>query len=125
MNGLLLLGDGKFNFTAQTMLQAGLTIPGNGKALVKLKVGNNYAIAASQNQGTLELFGLRNNVKMIPLLANENVATIYLKSGRFRKEEYYFGSSFLSQSSRYLLMNDKIKKLEIINSKGKRRYITK
>jgi enediyne biosynthesis protein E4 len=123
MNGLLLLGDGKFNFTAQTMLQAGITIPSNGKALVKLKVGNNYAIAASQNQGTLELFGLRNNVKMIPLLVNENVATIYLKSGQIRKEEYYFGSSFLSQGGRYVIMNDKINKIEIKNIKNEKRSI--
>jgi enediyne biosynthesis protein E4 len=123
MNGLLLLGDGKFNFTAQTMLQAGITIPSNGKALVKLKVGNNYAIAASQNQGPLEIFGLRNNVKMIPLLANENVATIYLKSGQVRKEEYYFGSSFLSQGGRYVMMHDKLSKIEIANIRGEKRII--
>ncbi len=123
MNGLLLLGDGKFNFTAQTMLQAGITIPSNGKALVKLKVGNNYVIAASQNQAPLEIFGLRNNVKMIPLLANENIAIIYLKSGQVRKEEYYFGSSFLSQGGRYVMMHDKIKKIEITNIRGEKRII--
>jgi enediyne biosynthesis protein E4 len=124
MNGLLLLGDGKFNFAAQTMLQAGITIPSNGKALVKLKVGNNYAIAASQNQGSLELFDLHNNKKMISLQANENTATIYLKNGQIRREEYYFGSSYLSQGGRFVLLNDKITKVEITNSSREKRIIS-
>jgi enediyne biosynthesis protein E4 len=105
------------------MLQAGISIPSNGKALVKLKVGNNYVIAASQNQGYVELFSMRNNKKMISLQANENAAIIYLKNGQVRREEYYFGSSFLSQSGRYILLNEKINKVEITNIKGEKRLI--
>jgi hypothetical protein len=37
LNGLLLKGDGKGGFTPQTIIQSGIFIPGNGKALVKLR----------------------------------------------------------------------------------------
>jgi hypothetical protein len=41
-------------------LQSGLFIPGNGKALVKLKNGRGQTLlAASQNRGPLKLFLLR------------------------------------------------------------------
>ncbi len=123
LNGLLLLGDGKFNFTPQTMMQAGITIPGNGRALVKLRAGNNYAFAASQNQGPLALFGLRNHGQIISLAANENTALLHFANGQVRKEEYFFGSSFLSQSAGFILMNDNIKKIEIINSSGEKRTV--
>ena len=37
LNGLMLKGDGKGNFVPQPILESGIFIPGNGKALIKLK----------------------------------------------------------------------------------------
>ena len=37
LNGLLLKGDGKGNFKPLSILQSGIYIPGDGKALVKLQ----------------------------------------------------------------------------------------
>ena len=52
LNGLLLRGDGKGNFTALSILQSGIYIPGNGKGLVSLRSSDNrYLIAAGQNRG--------------------------------------------------------------------------
>jgi enediyne biosynthesis protein E4 len=124
MNGLLLLGDGKFNFKPQTMLQSGITIPNNGKALAKIKLGNTYAIAASQNNGPAILFGLRMNTKLISLAENENSVQVFLKNGQIRKEEYYFGSSFLSQGGRFVNINETVDKIEITNNKKEKKLIT-
>ena len=123
MNGLLLLGDANGNFAPQTMLQSGVVIPNSGKALVKLKVNNRYAIAASQNRGLLQLFTLRDEVKTIALAADETTVYVYLKNGRMRREEYYFGSTFLSQSGRYVTSNEAVSRIEITNSKGTKRTI--
>ncbi len=123
MNGLLLLGDGKFNFAAQSMLQSGITIPNNGRGLVKLKVENAYAIADVQNKGQLELFGLQAETKTISLAANETSVYIYLKNGQMRKEEYYFGSTYLSQDCRFTTMNKAVSKIEILNTMGVKRII--
>ena len=72
MNGLLLLGDGKGRFTSQTILQSGIFIPGDGKALVEAKrtrqclfvggITKQRAIKIIQTQ--------RYDQKVIPLHAN-------------------------------------------------------
>lgn len=57
LNGLILAGDGKGHFTAQTILQSGFYVPGDGKGLVKLKgAGNHTLLAATQNRGSLKVF---------------------------------------------------------------------
>lgn len=60
LNGLLLKGDGKGGFKPVPIIESGIYIPGNGKALVTLR-GNkeNYLVAASQNKGALKLFELK------------------------------------------------------------------
>ena len=68
LNGLLLRGDGKGNFSPLSILQSGIYIPGNGKALVKLKSSKGkYLMAASQNKGALKVFELKRNDRLMPL----------------------------------------------------------
>jgi len=125
LNGLLLLGDGKGDFRSQTLLQSGIFIPGDGKALVKLKgPGEAYLLAASQNRGPLKLFK-RNNAtdKVIPLQQTDRIFFVTLKNGKKRRGELYFGNSFLSQSSRFLSVGKNIASIEVQDSKGKSRLI--
>jgi hypothetical protein len=57
LNGLVLIGDGKGNFKPQSILESGLFIEGNGKAIVKLRSAfGEYLLAATQNRGRLKLF---------------------------------------------------------------------
>ena len=124
MNGLVLFGDGKGSFNPQTILQSGIFLPGNAKALVKLRGDdNNYLIAASQNRGPLELFEKKKSGQNILLKANDKIIFIHLKNGKTRKEEVYHGNSFLSQSSLFISVNNTVKSIEIINNKNERRTI--
>jgi hypothetical protein len=123
MNGLLMLGDGKGNFRAQTISESGIDIPGNGKALVKLVVNRHYAVAASQNQGPLLLFGTGDQHKLVPLKENEYRVNVFLKNGKRRMEEYFYGSSFLSSSGRFVSMNDSIDKIVIMDTRGNKRTV--
>ncbi len=125
MNGLVLLGDGKGNFSAQTILQSGLFIPGDAKALVKLKgPANTYLLAASQNRGPLKIFSDKNATgKLLPLQSTDKTVFVTLTNGKKRKEELYFGSSFMSQSSHFLNIGSHVVSVEIEDSKGKIRRI--
>ncbi|MEO6357354.1 MAG: VCBS repeat-containing protein [Ferruginibacter sp.] len=125
MNGLVLLGNGNGNFAAQTILQSGLFVPGDAKALIKLKgPNNNYLLAASQNRGALKVFGhTNNNQKIITLTPADKAAFVLLGNGKTRKEEMYYGSSFLSQSSSFICADGSGKKIEIINNKGEKRLV--
>ena len=125
MNGLVLLGDGEGNFGAQSILQAGLFIPGDAKALIKLKgADNNYLLAASQNRGPLKLFNRKNAIqKLIPLQPLDVSALIIYKNGKKQKREVNYGSSFLSQSSRFLNVDNNVVSVEIKDTKGNIRKI--
>lgn len=62
-NGYVMLGDGKGSFRNLSILESGLFIPGNGKAMVMLTNPQAQTIfAASQNRGRLKIFGLNNQV---------------------------------------------------------------
>ena len=123
-NGLLLTGDGNANFSAATILQSGLYIPGNGKALTKLiRNKEHYCIAATQNRGNLKLFQLKMNQRIISLKPDEVRAMIHLKNGKVRKEEYYYGTSFASQSSRFVVLNDAVESITLFSVKGQTRMV--
>ncbi len=103
LNGLLLKGDGKGNFDPQSILQSGIYIPGNGKALVALRSSKGkYLLAASQNRGLLKIFELKRNDKMVPLEPLDESAIITYKNGKKQQRWIGYGSSFLSQSGRFL-----------------------
>jgi hypothetical protein len=123
-NGLMLKGDGKGNFYPQSILQSGIYIPGDGRALVKLQ-GNsrNYLLAASQNRDALKIFELKRKVNNIKLLPDDESAVITYQNGVKQKQEFYYGSSFLSQSGRFITLNSAIKSVEITNYKGQTRLL--
>ncbi len=124
-NGLLMTGNGKGDFTPQAIFKSGIYIPGDGKALIQLKgAGNTYLLAASENKGPVKIFQRRNNcMKMIPLKNDDKIVFITLQNGTTRKEELYYGTSFLSQSARFIETNNKMKKIVITGGKGLKREI--
>jgi ASPIC and UnbV/FG-GAP-like repeat len=124
LNGLLLKGDGKGNFTPLSILQSGIYIPGNGKALVKLRSKDGkYLLAAGQHRGPLKLFELNTNNNSISLQPDDVSATIKFDNGKTQKREFYYGSSFLSQSARFLTIDKTVVSVTIVSSKGKTRKI--
>lgn len=125
LNGLLLQGDGKGNFAPLSIMQSGVYIPGNGKALAQLVSNNKLTVAAAQNASQLKLFqSKKEKGKIIMLQPDDAFAVVRLKNGQKRKEEFGFGSSFLSQSGRFIQLNQSIESIEISNNKNQKRIIT-
>ena len=119
LNGLLLKGNGKGLFTALSILESGIFIPGNGKALVKIRgAKGQYLMAASQNRGPLKIYTLKKPALLLPVQPNDASAIIEYANGKKRKEEFYYGNSFLSQSARFISYNEKVKGITIIDQKG-------
>jgi hypothetical protein len=119
LNGLLMKGDGKGNFIPQSILQSGIYIPGNGKALVSLRSGKEkLLLAASQNKGALKVFELKTNQRLVPVDPFEESAVLTYKNGKKQKREIGYGTSFLSQSGRFFMVDNHVVSLEIKNNKG-------
>jgi hypothetical protein len=125
LNGLLLKGNGQGDFSPLSILQSGIYIPGNGKALVKLQSGNgNYLVAASQYKEALKVFELKRKVNTIKVMPNDVFAIIKLANGTTEKKEFYYGTSFLSQSSRFFVVPVNAKSCLITDVNGKTREVT-
>ena len=109
----------------QSILQSGFFVPGDAKALVALKgADSSYLLAASQNKGALKLFKSRlHTQQIIPVQPADRMAIITLNNGKKRKEELYYGTSFLSQSARFIAKNNSIRQIEIVNAKGEKRVV--
>lgn len=118
-NGLLLKGDGKGQFKPLNMNESGIYIPGDGKALVRLKGRDGrYLVAASQNRAALKMFQLTGSRKFIPLEPDDVSAILHFTDGSSRKEEFYYGSGFMSQSARSCVVDSMISSLDILNGQG-------
>jgi len=125
MNGLYLRGDGKGGFAPLSIFQSGIYIQGDGKSLVKLRgADGSCLLAAGQNRGPLKLFALKKKMKLAGLQPSDVRAVVEYKSGRRKVAEVDYGSSFLSQSGRFLLLNDSVRSIEVVDSRGVRRKIS-
>ncbi|HEX6432123.1 MAG TPA: VCBS repeat-containing protein, partial [Niastella sp.] len=125
LNGLLLKGDGDGGFSPLSIQQSGIYIPGNGKALVKVagRKGN-YLVAASQNKDAIKIFELRSTTQLVAINPDDRMAIIHFKNRKIRKEEFYYGSSFLSQSSRFISVTAAVSSVDITNNTGETRKIS-
>ena len=124
LNGLMLKGDGKGSFKPLSILQSGIYIPGNGKALVKLRDSKGHLlVAASQYKDYLKIFKQQAKTNTIAVQPDDAYAIIQYKNGKTERQEFYYGASFLSQSARFISNNDHIKSIKVVNNLGKQRSL--
>jgi hypothetical protein len=123
-NGLILKGDGKGNFKPLSILQSGIYIPGDAKALVKLRdTKGNILLAASQHKDSLKVFKWNRVSKTVNVNPHDAYALIRYKNGKIDKQEFYYGSSFLSQSARFIQTNGSVSEVIIFDNNGKSRIV--
>lgn len=124
LNGLILKGNGKGGFKPLSILQSGIYIPGNGKALVKLSNDKGEVlVAASQHKDFIKIFKQKFIASTIAVQPDDSYAIIQYKNGKTARQEFYYGSSFLSQSARFISNNGNIKYINIVNNAGKQRSL--
>jgi enediyne biosynthesis protein E4 len=123
--GLLLAGDGKGNFKPISNMTAGFFADGDAKGLVQLTLGNGKVIIInSNNSGPVKSYLMNEaSARSLPVNQKDAYAIIYKKDGSQFKQEFYFGNSYLSNSSRVILTGPAIKNISIFDNKGVKREI--
>ncbi|MFC5539424.1 VCBS repeat-containing protein [Rhodocytophaga aerolata] len=123
-NGLILKNNGKAEFKPLPLQESGFFIPGNAKALAQFTTKDGHQmIIASQNRGRLCLFKNKQSTEIIKLQPNDAFAWITYADGHKKKEEFYYGHSFLSQSARELMLPENVKEVEIYTYQGNKRTL--
>ncbi|MBX2900497.1 MAG: VCBS repeat-containing protein [Cyclobacteriaceae bacterium] len=122
--GLVLLGTGDGEFNPLSIQSSGFFAGGDAKALVRIFSGENEMLIASQNSDSLKFF-IRNQTmphlsifKAKPL---DVALTAEISNGKRRKEEFYYGAGYFSQSTRNLTLPKFFRNIIIRDSKGNQR----
>jgi hypothetical protein len=122
--GLYMKGDSKGNFIPQQVTKSGFFVNGDGKSIAQLTTSDGSSlILIGCNNDSLKVFApsaphlQQTNIKAAPADA---YGEIVYRDGSKRKEEFYYGSSYLSQSSRTWQVPADAQVI-IYNSKGKAR----
>ena len=120
--GILLKNKGNGSFEAISLEESHFMVPGDAKSLVRLTVANEKSIlVASQNNDFLKVYESTTNLapQLIPLKANEVKCILYFNNNGSQIQEYYWGSSFQSQSSRHIEVNPNVKQIKFFDNNGK------
>lgn len=129
LNGLALMGDGRTNFKSLSVAESGFFVKGDAKGLAKIHTARGEDIwIATQNQDSLMVYAKTAtdetaDTKWINLEPDDFYADITYKNGKKRRVEFYYGSTYLSQSSRKFLIDKQAVKITVANFKGNKRDV--
>jgi hypothetical protein len=93
--------------------------------LAKISTGNKDLFIATQNKDSVKIFS---RINAIPLsdftpAALDTWAVLEFNNGTKEKVEFYYGTGYLSQSSRKMRIPSGVAKMTVYDSKGKSRTI--
>jgi hypothetical protein len=122
--GLVLLNDGKANFKIASIKESGFKVSGDAKSLSRLISAKGEMIVAAQNRGSLKVFALEQPFISVFRPQRDDVwAEISYANGTKAKVEFYYGSGYLSQSTRSIILDSSISSVNVYNTKGESRKI--
>ncbi|MGB5320140.1 VCBS repeat-containing protein [Eudoraea sp.] len=119
--GLILHNKGNGVFEPIPLENSHFYVPGDAKSLVKLNYNNQPLIIATQNNDYLKAFNLNvvKPIEWITLLPQEVKAKVFFTNDEVQLQEFYWGSSFQSQSTRQIEISPEIKQVEFYDHQGK------
>ncbi|MEY4660193.1 MAG: hypothetical protein RLZZ42_145, partial [Bacteroidota bacterium] len=118
-NGLVLLNNGKKQFTPTSFGQSGFFVPGDARALSFASINNLPFLIATENRKPLRLFQLPNTKNVqVTVMPGETFAILTHADNRKERIEFSNGSSFLSQRSHNWYFDSRLKDIAIFDAKG-------
>ncbi len=124
--GAFLLGDGAGRFTYVNYTTSGFFVDGDARGLAEVATGHGTSLLlAAQNNGPLLAFSSTQRPgRAVPLRGLDRHALLTFHDGSTRRDEFYYGSTYLSQSSRVLWVPPGVKKVIISGSDGDRHALS-
>ncbi|MBC6993746.1 VCBS repeat-containing protein [Neolewinella lacunae] len=102
LNGICLLFEpAAKTFRPLPLRESGLYVPGNGRSLVRMRAGEQQLLVAAENQGPTRAYAVPGAPgRWLRIGANTARLNLVHADGHRSVQECYYGSGFLSQSSR-------------------------
>lgn len=124
--GIVLLGDGQGEFIPVSSVQSGFRVDGDAKALVRLRTTRGERIIATQNLDSLRIFSLETDhhpATAFTPLPSDASAEFFFGDNSKQKVEFYYGSGYLSQSTRSVRIPRGVTKIVVYDFSGKAKTI--
>jgi hypothetical protein len=125
--GLVLLGNGKGSFTVMPSSRSGFLVTGDAKSLARLSSVKGDVYIATQNRDSLKVFTKTiedNKASEFQPAAFDTWAELIYQDGKKHRQEFYYGSGYLSQSTRRLRVSKDVKEISVQNAHGESRKIS-
>jgi hypothetical protein len=118
--GLYLQGDGNGNFQPVRVEDSGFLADNDSKGMAQLIAANGRELViVGNNSNRVRAYATRNKGKYYRAGKDDAYALVTLSNGKVFKHEFYFGSTYLSQSSRTLRLDLPVVSFVVFDSKGK------
>jgi enediyne biosynthesis protein E4 len=122
--GTYLRGDGTGKFSLVAPTASGFMVDQDAKSLVKLVAADGHElILAGINNGSMKVHRLNKSGNYFTPAKDADYAEVKLSNGQTYRHEFYYGSSYLSNSSRKMRLLDDMIELTIHHSSGKKTII--
>jgi hypothetical protein len=125
MSGLLLPGDGKGNFQPVNSNTTGFNANADSKGMAQIYLANNSPeILVANNNDKLQGYEfIKSKGMAFRVNQNDVYAIVHKKDGTSFKQELYFGSGYLSNTSRMLCYSYPVTSVTIYDNDGKKREV--
>jgi enediyne biosynthesis protein E4 len=123
--GLVLLGDGQGAFRILGSRESGFFVDKDAKGLALLAGKYDDYIIATQNRDSLRAVTFHRTLGLPEFspTASDNWGQFIFSDGRKQKIEFYFGSGYLSQSTRKIRVPDGVVEFIVLDYKGASRKV--
>ncbi len=121
--GVFLKGNGNGNFSSTQPINTGLLVDKNAKGAASIRVKGQQVHLFVNNDGPLQAYkydGVKPSKEFMSIPDHIFKAQVTLIGGRQRIKEFYYGNSYLSQSSRKLSLYGNEHTINLINFKGEK-----
>jgi enediyne biosynthesis protein E4 len=124
--GLFLEGNGKGEFSPVPGKESGFYVPGDAKAIAGLtmKDGSSLILISQNSDSTMAFKVMKSQSKIIKVKNDDVSAELKYKTGETEYYEFFYGSGYLSQSSRVLRVAQGVMSVNVTNYKGETRRIS-
>ena len=119
--GRVLLGNEKGDFKNVPMDVSGFVTPGDSRGIAQLARDNGIDFLVANNNGAVQSFTVKSYRQTLALKPTDTYAEIQLVNGKTYRQEFYWGSGYLTQNSRTWRVPNHATKITIFSSqKGTR-----
>ncbi|MFL5618335.1 MAG: FG-GAP repeat domain-containing protein, partial [Gemmatimonadaceae bacterium] len=124
--GAVLLGDGRGGFSYVSGSASGFFVPGNARAVADVLTDDHRSLVlVTQNGDTLRTFAPTrpSDTRALRVHPLDSYALLTDAQGRTSRVELPYGSTYLSQSSRYVRIGKQIVSVKVVDSRGASRSL--